>query len=293
MKLNVKMVQPIKLSELANRKRRNSADNHNDSSDESEIDISSTDSENENPQNEDKDDEEEIVNIDFDFYNGNPEVDFHALKNLSRQLFGPVESNRIQLSGLADLILKSPTTTIKTDGTESDPYCFLSFIDYKENKSSDYAKYLKKVDSRLSTFLQTVDNASNKTCALIMSERLINMPPEVVPPLYRITLEDVTNALGDDKHYDFYILVSRKYEVNFDMDNDDQDGKDRTISADRSKKRVKSDEVDYFHEEDRLFEKHAKIHFQSDAKKGIISSYMVLDHAGILKGCLLYTSRCV
>ena len=181
------------------------------------------------------------------------------------------------------MILGSPTTTIKTDGKESDPYCFLSFIDFKANRNSDYAKYLQKVDMRLSTFFQTISDSGNKNCALIISERLINMPPEVVPPLYKITLEDVTAALGDDKHYDFYVIVTRKYEVNFDTDDDTESGKKNKNTYERSKKRVKADEVDYFHEEDRFFEKHAKIHFESEARKGVISSYMILDHEGLVK----------
>lgn len=265
------MVQAVKLSELTSRKRR--VEDPTES--ESDIDISSTDSENEDQANEGSD-KEEIVNIDFDFFSGNPNVDFHAMKNLMRQLLGAQESNRIQLSALADLILESPTTTIKTDGTESDPYCFLSFINYKDNRKSDYAQYIKKVDPRLTTFFEAVDNNSNSKCALVMSERLINMPAEVVPPLYKITLEDVSKTLGDGKHYDLYVIVSRKYEVNFDIDEDEQ--------VKESRKRVKQEEIDYFHEEDRFFEKHAKIHFQSEAKKGIISNYIVIDHEGLLKG---------
>ncbi|SMN19682.1 similar to Saccharomyces cerevisiae YDR361C BCP1 Essential protein involved in nuclear export of Mss4p [Maudiozyma saulgeensis] len=266
------MVQTVKLSELANRKRRNT--DKEEQEEESEIDISSTDSEAEDKDNDD-DDKEEIVNIDFDFYNANPDVDFQALKNLSRQLFGAQESNKIQLSALADLMLASPMTTIKTDGTESDPYCFISFIDYKENRDSDYAKYLNKVDTKLSTFFRTIDNSNDKTCALVICERLINMPPEVVPPLYRITMDDIKNsANGDKEHFDFYVIVSRKYEVNFDTD-------ETTL---RSSKRVKNDEIDYFHEEDRFLEKYAKIQFQSEARKGVISTYMVLDHEGLMNG---------
>ena len=68
-------------------------------------------------------------------------------------------------------MLGSPTTTIKTDGKESDPYCFLSFIDFKANRNSDYAKYLQKVDMRLSTFFQTISDSGNKNCALVISER--------------------------------------------------------------------------------------------------------------------------
>lgn len=275
------MVTTLKLSELTNRKRPN--EENENTSEESEIDISSTDSENEGKVGgEEDDDTDEIINIDFDFYNGNPDIDFHALKNLSRQLFGPQESNRIQLSALANLMLASPMTTIKTDGPESDPYCFLSFIDYKDNKTCDYVKYLIKVDPKLSTFLQTIDNTGNKSCALVVSERLINMPPEVVPPLYKITLEDVSKNLNesDKEHYDFYLIVTRKYEVNFDIDNDSS----RNNNSEKSNKRVKQEEIDYFHEEDRFFEKYAKIHFETEARKGIINSYMVLTHEGLISG---------
>lgn len=275
------MVTTLKLSELTSRKRRN--EEKENTSEESEIDISSTDSEDEGKINGEEDDDiDEIINIDFDFYNGNPDVDFHALKNLSRQLFGPQESNRIQLSALADLMLSSPMTTIKTDGPESDPYCFLSFIDYKDNRTCDYVKYLVKVDPRLSTFLQTIDNTGNKSCALVVSERLINMPPEVVPPLYKITLEDVSKSLSGSgkEHYDFYLIVTRKYEVNFDIDDDSS----RHTNSERSSKRIKQEQIDYFHEEDRFFEKYAKIHFETEARKGIISSYMVLTHEGLISG---------
>ncbi|CAR28684.1 hypothetical protein ZYGR_0U00420 [Zygosaccharomyces rouxii] len=262
------MLETIKLSELT-KKRRASEDDTG-----SEIDISSTDSEGDEEQVND----EEVVNIDFDFFGGNPQVDFHAIKNLLRQILGNEESNKVQLSQLSDLILASPTTTIKTDGPESDPYCFLSFVDYKENRDSDYARYLRR-DERMASFLRTVESNSKKSCALLLGERLINMPTEVVPPLYKITLEDVTNALGDGKHYDFYVILSRKYEVNFDMDSDSED----EDQGKRSKKRVKQHEVDYFHVEDRIFEKNAKLHFDLQPHKGLIPTYIVLSHQDLLK----------
>lgn len=260
------MIEAIKLTELT-KKRRASDDEGS-----SDIDISSTDSNSDEDQRE----QEEIVNIDFDFFSGNPNVDFHAIKNLLRQLLGNEQSNTVQLSQLSDLILASPTTTIKTDGTESDPYCFLSFVDYNEHRNSDYARFLKR-DERMASFLRTVESNSQKTCALVLSERLINMPAEVVPPLYKITLEDVTTALGDGKHYDFYVILSRKYQINFDMDSDSED------EGQRSKKRVKQEEVDYFHVEDRFFEKNAKLHYEMQPKKGLIPTYIVVSHQDLLK----------
>ncbi|CCK69603.1 protein-transporting protein BCP1 KNAG_0C05020 [Huiozyma naganishii CBS 8797] len=280
------MVKAVLLSDLAaqsrKRRSRNDAGDADQGSSDSEIDISSTDSETngDGDGDGDRDSGDDIVNIDFDFYNANPEVDFHALKNLSRQLFGLQESNRIQLSALAHMMLDSPMTTIKTDGEQSDPYCFLAVVDYAANKNSDYASYLKKVDPKLAAFFQAVEN-NGKSCALVLSERLINMPPEVVPPMYRITLEDVSSALGgEDKHYDFYVIASRKYEVNFDMDDDEND----EGATGRSKKRVKNDEIDFFHEEDRFFEPLADLYVERPVAKGVIPTFTVLSHSALLKG---------
>lgn len=263
------MIEAIKLSELTKKRRASEGDEGG-----SGIDVSSSDSDS----NDEQAGDEEVVNIDFDFFGGNPKVDFHAVKNLLRQILGREESNKIQLSQLSDLILASPTTTIKTDGPESDPYCFVSFVDYKENRNSDYARYLCR-DERMASFLRTIEANSKKSCALVLSERLINMPTEVVPPLYKITLEDATNALGDGKHYDFYVILSRKYEVNFDMDSDSED----EGQGERSKKRVKQQEIDYFHVEDRYFEKNAKLHYDLQSKKGLIPTYTVISHQDLLK----------
>lgn len=257
------MADGIKLSDLSKRKRQIDEDD-------SGIDFSTTDSENSS-----SNDNQEIVQIDFDFFNGNPDIDFHALKNLIRQLFGPYESNKLQLSSLVDLILNSPTTTIKTDGQESDPYSFISFINYKENKTCDYVKYLNNFNINISSFLKTIDQ-SDKTCGLVIGERLINMPPEVIPPLYKITLDDVKNSLGSGTHYDFYLIASRKYEINFDIDDDDDD-------YSKSHKKMKQVEIDYFHEEDKFFEKYAKIKCDSESKKGLILSFLVIDHDHLVK----------
>ncbi|AMD19179.1 HBR278Cp [Eremothecium sinecaudum] len=268
------MVQAIKLSQLAKRKREEAKNA------EVESDASFSVSDSDSGEDSDDQDEGEIINIDFDFFNANPDIDFHSVKNLLRQLFGAQTSNMIQLSALTDLALASPMTTIKTDGQESDPYCFLSFINYKENKNSNYAKFLSKVDPKISNFLSTIDN-SHQTCALVLCERLINMPAELIPPLYRTTLEDIEKSSENGKHFDFYLIVSRKYEVNFDMDSDDDDDDEDQDSKPR--KRVKAAEVDYFHEEDRYLEKNAEIHIETGAKKGIIASYIVIDHDGLVK----------
>lgn len=202
--------------------------------------------------------------MDFDFFDINKDIDFHAIKNLTRQLIGE-ESKKIQISPLTELILDAPTITIKTDGKESDPYAFLSALSLKELKGNDYLKYIHKSDSKLSAQLNKISHKNN---ALLLGERMINMPIQVIPAIYKLTLEEAEKANG--AVYDNYLIPSRKYEVNDETD-------------ENSKKRIKTVEVDYYHYEDKFFEENALFKAQLDSKAGIIQSFIVIDHDSLVK----------
>lgn len=77
----------------------------------------------------------DMVNVDFEWFDPQPAVDFHGLKNLLRQLFDN-DAQMFDLSALADLILSQPLlgSTVKVDGNESDPYAFLSVLNLQEHK---------------------------------------------------------------------------------------------------------------------------------------------------------------
>jgi hypothetical protein len=82
------------------------------------------------------DDEDlEILDVDFEFFEFKPEIDFHGLKSLSRQLFD-IDAQLFDLSALADHLLSQIGigTTIKCDGVESDPYAFLTVLNLKEHQ---------------------------------------------------------------------------------------------------------------------------------------------------------------
>lgn len=204
------------------------------------------------------------MNIDFDFFDVDKEVDFHSVKNLLRQLLGE-DGKKINLSALADLVLNASTTTIKTDVKETDPYAFLAPVSMKDAKGTDYIKFINNSDIKLSTQLAKV---SNKKVALMVCERMINMPIQVIPALYKIVLEDVEKAEGS--HFDYYLIPSRKYEVN-----DEAEG--------NSNKRVKTVEVDYYHYEDKYFEDNATHTTQLGSKKGIIQTFILISHEGLIK----------
>ena len=77
----------------------------------------------------------ETLNVDFEFFDPQPEVDFHGLKTLLRQLFD-TDWQLFDLSELADLILSQPTlgSTVKVESNETDPYAFLTVINLHEHR---------------------------------------------------------------------------------------------------------------------------------------------------------------
>ncbi|QFZ28922.1 hypothetical protein EJF18_50140 [Clavispora lusitaniae] len=241
----------------------------------SDIDVSSTD-ESDVETGSKEEEMEEVVNVDFDYFDLNSKVDFHATKTFLRQLFGD-DATQFDISGLADLILEgnSPGSTIKTEGEESDPFALLSVINLNENLTKPSVKnlidyILQKTKSQLefnmilskllSPEKTTKDQSKRLKVGLIVSERMINMPVEVVPPMYKMLAEEMEKS--EDAHekyeFDYFLVISKIYKlVNSNVDEEED--------AQKSKKKKTSDkdateEFDYFHYEDIILEDNAKYH---------------------------------
>ncbi|KAI5949777.1 BCP1 [Candida theae] len=246
----------------------------------SDIDVSSTDeSDNElghQGNGGDRDvDMQETVNVDFDFFDLNPDVDFHALKNFLRQLFGD-DHGEFDTSGIADLILakNGVGTTIKTEGQESDPYALLSVFSISNNLTQPSVKqlveYVLKQTRNKLEFNVTLkkllqpntsgSSTSSPKVGLIVSERLINMPIEVVPPMYKMLSEEMQKADNANErfNFDYFLIISKVYQLVDAVEKDDVDDDDVT---NKGKKRKTGDqkpaEFDYFHLEDQILEANA------------------------------------
>lgn len=76
-----------------------------------------------------------MVNVEFEWFDPDAEIDFHGIKNLTRQLFD-ADAELFNLSELADLILSQPLlgSTVKVEGKETDPYAFLTVLNLQEHK---------------------------------------------------------------------------------------------------------------------------------------------------------------
>ncbi|KAG7693072.1 hypothetical protein KL951_004611 [Ogataea haglerorum] len=231
----------------------------------SDIDVSSTDEEVE----EEEEGAEEMINVDFDFFDLNPKVDFHATKNFLRQLFGE-DSVFFSLSEIADMVLTEghAGSTIKTDGKESDPFSVLSVINLTDNLEAAsikaLVKYLLEKTNKKPQFnivlRQLLSGSSKSRVGLVVSERLINMPVETVPPMYKMLIEEIEKAenAATEYNFDFYLVPSRVYKLV--TSTVDQEMEDAPSSKKSKKAEVPAETLDYFHYEDEVLEKHAQHH---------------------------------
>jgi len=165
-----------------------------------------------------------IIDVSFDFFDPNPNVDYQAIKRLLVQLFHR-DAEALHVHELTELILGQPTvgTTIKTDGIDSDPLALLTVLNmhlHHQNTSiKAIASYLLGVtstaDLAFHASLQTLFSQSEAHVGLVLCERLINMPVQVVPPMYNMLADEIKWALADGEPYHFthLIILSRVYHL--------------------------------------------------------------------------------
>ncbi|QRW05880.1 hypothetical protein RhiLY_04879 [Ceratobasidium sp. AG-Ba] len=204
------------------------------------------------------DDTKELVDVDFEFFDPS-QIDYLAIKRLLNQLFG-WDSLIFGVENLTELILSQPLvgSTVKTDGIESDPYAVLSVININVHREHPSIKaivsYLLEKVSHNSAAASTLGPllspqalaASNHHTGLIISERLINMPPQIMPPMYKMLEDEIQWAVEENEPYDFenLIVISRCFRFS--------DEEENTSSATKpnKKQKRKGGEIRSYHAED-------------------------------------------
>jgi protein BCP1 len=200
----------------------------------------------------------EIVNVDFELFNYDPEIDFHGVKTLLRQLFD-ADAQLFDLSALSELIVQQNTigSTCKVDDKANDAYAFLTVLNVAEHREAkpiaqllDYVGDKARADKALARALPEVLRSDKHVVGLVLAERLINMPAEVIPPMWAMLVDEIEAAVEDKEPYEFthYLVLSRTYhEVESVLDD-----------GERRKKKVREDaRALYFHPEDEEMRKHA------------------------------------
>lgn len=199
----------------------------------------------------------DIVNVDFELFNYDSQIDFHGVKTLLRQLFD-TDAQLFDLSGLSDLIVEQNTigSTCKVDDKANDAYAFLTVLNLHEHRAkppvAQLIEYLGKQARASDSLAGVVPDlvASGKQVGLVLAERLLNMPAEVIPPMWSCMIDEIEAAVEDKEPYEFshYLVVSRAYqEVASSLDQGER----------RQKKAREEAGLQFFHPEDEQMRKHA------------------------------------
>ncbi|KAF2682228.1 hypothetical protein K458DRAFT_342659 [Lentithecium fluviatile CBS 122367] len=210
----------------------------------------------------DSDEDMDMVNVEFEWFDPQPAVDFHGIKTLLRQLLD-IDAQLFNLSELTDLILSQPLlgSTVKVDGNETDPYAFLTVLNLTTHKDKQVIKDLTAYLTRhattpsLSALKPLLDPSSTSQIGLILTERFVNMPHEITPPMYTMLLEEIQWAIEECEPYAFthYLILSKTYvEVASSIPSAEQ-------PPSKKKKGAKDGEggLFYFHPEDEVLHEHA------------------------------------
>ncbi|KAJ3207250.1 Mss4p nuclear export [Entophlyctis luteolus] len=229
----------------------------------------------------------EIIDVSFDFFPP-AEIDFHGLKTLLKQTFA-ADHELFNLSALADRIIASPDvgSVVKPDGAD-DPYaimCVLGFgpdavqslpfpktRDHSVDAIKTYLLHKCKAQQNIHARFAALFQPGAPACALLVSERLVNLPPQLAVQMLALLIPELDAAIaaGARAPFERLIVVSKVYrECGSAGDEfDDSGDADARRGGGGKKSKAKKAKVDHdsaavfnIHVEDAIYEKFAEIQF--------------------------------
>ncbi|GAB2300483.1 hypothetical protein Dimus_034527 [Dionaea muscipula] len=170
---------------------------------------------------------EEIVQADFAFFDPKPD-DFHGAKILLQTY---LDDRQWDLSGFVDLILAQTTvgSVVKIEDDEDDgAFALVTVLNlgrYKGHKCILQLKdYLLEVckENILARNLRILLEDQAENVGLLISQRVTNLPLQLLPHLYRGLFDEISWATEDEpteelrRSFQFrcYLLISRIYKKN-------------------------------------------------------------------------------
>ncbi|XP_022761803.1 protein BCCIP homolog isoform X2 [Durio zibethinus] len=177
-------------------------------------------------QSESSEDEEfdGVVQADFAFFDPKPD-DFHGVKTLLQSY---LDNKQWDLSGFVDLILGQTTvgTVVKLEDDEDNAVfsviTALNLGRYKDHKCiAELKEFLLNISHEKDKIgnLRSLLGDKAQNVGLLVSQRVVNLPPELLPHLYDALFDEVSWATEDEPtedmrksfHFKFYIVVSKIY----------------------------------------------------------------------------------
>jgi len=167
----------------------------------------------------------DLIDVDFEFHDPQ-ESDFHSIKNLVVKY---LDDREFDASGLADFVCEQArvgTTVRVTDYDET--YAFITVVNLQLHKDKTWVKQIKKAlinecpsDQKKNEMELLLEKGhKGKPTGLIISGRVINFPPQLLPHLNRGLFDEIkwaredepTQAQKDSFKFGKYIVLPRVYE---------------------------------------------------------------------------------
>ncbi|XWS22297.1 hypothetical protein CRYUN_Cryun29cG0022000 [Craigia yunnanensis] len=196
-----------------------------------------------------------VDQADFAFFDPKPD-DFHGVKTLLQSY---LDNKQWDLSGSIDLILGQTTvgTVVKLEDDEDNGvFSIITALNlgrYKDHKCiTELKEFLLNVGQGKDKIgnLRSLLGDKGQNVGLLVSQRVVNLPPELLPHLYYALFDEVLWATEDEPteelcnsfHFKFYILVSKIY-------------KHKNANQKRSSSTDKDEAIIYVKPEDEIFHK--------------------------------------
>ncbi|NWV67496.1 BCCIP protein, partial [Malurus elegans] len=175
---------------------------------------------------------DEEVNIEFEAHSIS-DNDYNGIKKLLHQLFlkAPVNTAEltdilIQQNHIGSIIKQAEVQEDNSDDDDEDDdevFGFISCLNLTERKGTQCAEQIKELllsrceeccDQCVVEQLSKLLNDSTKPVGLILSERFINVPPQIALPMHQQLQKELTEAQRTNKpcgkcHY--YLLISKTF----------------------------------------------------------------------------------
>jgi protein BCP1 len=117
---------------------------------------------------------------------------------------------------------------------------------------------------------------------LLLTERLINCPSEISPPMYSMLIDELEAAVEDKEPYEFthYLIISKTYhEIASTLDQEDAPKQKKNKAIKGAK------ETFFFHPEDEVLQRHAlaagSYEYTKDMGDGMADSKRAFQEMGI------------
>ncbi|XP_032169573.1 BRCA2 and CDKN1A-interacting protein [Mustela erminea] len=200
---------------------------------EEEDEVEDEDEDDEDSDEEEDEDDESIheeVNVEFEAYSIS-EKDYDGIKKLLQQLFLKAPVNTAELTDLLiqqnhiGSVIKQTDVSEDSDGDvdEEEIFGFISLLNLTERKGTQCAEQIKELilssceKSCGKGLVEQLDahlNDTSKPVGLLLSERFINVPPQIALPMHQQLQKELAEAHKTNKPCGkcyFYLLISKTF----------------------------------------------------------------------------------